>query len=115
MEPYEFIGITFRSAEHAMWFKFTTSVMLLSVIFAVYRFRKKAYNAPAVLWFWLACSEFGFSTNAVHRTNFGEIDGPIWSSDCIWYNGLLAIVYLALALLASGLKARGAKTPRFQE
>jgi|SRR3989338_1155570 len=99
MEPVEFFGIIFRSADHMAWFITTMSVLAISFALFIVFMREKMYLGPVVVWGLLGSLSSLTSLGAISKTKWGTINGPVWSADCIWYNGTLAGIYFFGATL----------------
>lgn len=97
MEAVALFGITFRSGYHLSWFLITMTLFGASVVCSVICLWQRCYSWPIEIWFFLGIMSLGTSLSAITVTHFGVINGPIWSMDCIWYNGLLAGIYFSCA------------------
>lgn len=83
------MGIKFRRESHFRYFVF--SLMFL----ASCAFMSVNYNDRI----WLIAARGFFSVNvvaAIFATRFGKINTELYSRDCIWWNGLLAIVLIII-------------------
>lgn len=99
METVKFLGISFRSAQHLLCFGMTIGALGLSIIAFVAGILTKRYEIPMFLYCFLGVLSLFISIIAVVKTKWGAFNGPIWSIDCFWYNGLLTIIYLGGATL----------------
>ena len=110
MESVEFIGITFRHAGHLGWFQISMFILLLTMfVISVGIYKKKYSEIYTILKAWLMFMGFFhsiISILAIFLTNFGAITCGDLSSDCIWFNALMAGIYVALNLIIRYLKRR---------
>lgn len=97
MEAVEFLGITFRSSYHVDWFIMTMTLFGASLLWSVICLLQRCYEGPVMIWFLLGIVSLATFMSAISQTKFGTINGPVWSVDCIWYNGLLAGIYFFCA------------------
>ncbi|MBI1957046.1 MAG: hypothetical protein HYS44_01130 [Candidatus Niyogibacteria bacterium] len=97
MEPIKLFGIVFRSSSHMLWFIMTMVLLGESTVVSVICVRIKLYIGPAILFSFLGILSLTISIAAVGVTEWGTINGPKWSADCIWYNALLAGLYFSAA------------------
>jgi len=107
MGTIEFLGIAFRSAQHLEWFVFTLITFGANICFiAVCWASGKRFKAPCAFCGVLGGLSFFYSILAAIITDFGAASGPVWSGDCIWYNALLAVIYVLGAALCGYLEKR---------
>lgn len=72
-----------RSRQHFMWFCYSVMMMLFVL------------TNPNVIP--SAIGMHGLTMcMAICKTNWGRNNGPVYSIDCIWFNGLLLCVYIYL-------------------
>jgi hypothetical protein len=109
-DPVTILGIAFRSGHHYWHFKVSTAVLGLTLFLAVLsHFEKRRGNNSFPLTGIALCwgSMYAFLSMEAYRvTQGGTINGPMWSRDCIWFNGLLAIVYLGIAIINRRIPAQ---------
>lgn len=115
MNIVQFLGIEFRSVEHLFWFKLSSATFLAYFVFfaarlIIKKFRKNfIFSVYVSIVSVLFCiCHFEVSIKAYSFTKGGQINGNLFSADCIWFNGLLAIVYGLFCVLAlnDGIKRR---------
>ena len=99
----EHFGVVFRSTSHYGWFLLSAfcfvAIVAWNVLGVFYLAWRKRLNDgyPAVLAFpsiFMTLFHVSTSLGAVIFTRFGQINGPIYSVDCIWFNLLMAVLYL---------------------
>lgn len=107
MGTIEFLGITFRSAQHLEWFILTLVTLGANIYFiAVCWVSGKRYTMPLAFCAISGGFSLFYSILAAIITDFGAVSGPIWSGDCIWYNALLSVIYILGAALCGCLEKR---------
>jgi hypothetical protein len=75
-----------------------TYLVLLAVPY-VLRFRRRRVPVP-----FGPLTFHGFTAvSAVFVTKLGTVNGPVYSVDCIWFNGLMVLVYLIVWRIARRL------------
>lgn len=97
MEAVEFLGITFRSSYHMQWFVMTMIIFGASWVLFGICLVCKCYGAPVIIWGILGIMSLSASMGAITKTKWGTVNGPVYSVDCIWYNGLLMVIYFSSA------------------
>ena len=97
METVDFWEITFRSAQHLGWFIKTLVVFTVTVgwFFVNSIFIRKSIT-PSLSWLLMVLVHIVASLVSVVATRFGTVNGSEYSVDCIWFNALVALVYLIL-------------------
>ncbi len=104
MESPEWLGITFRSVSHLRWFIgsmliffFSTAFLLSGLCFTRDRlsFIKK-FNG---MWWALSFSYISMALMAVFCTLMWG-NGSVVSKDCIWFNGIMALIYYLIYRIA---------------
>lgn len=99
MEAVELFGITFRSEHHLHWFIMTMMLFGASLLCAAICMWRKLYMGPFAIWGSLSFISFSTFMSAIVETKLGMVNGPVWSVDCIWYNGLLTALYLSCIVI----------------
>ncbi|KKR36716.1 MAG: hypothetical protein UW46_C0007G0022 [Candidatus Yanofskybacteria bacterium GW2011_GWF1_44_227] len=102
METTIFLGITFRSASHLIWFVQSMVILLVSMIYYARKIftssrEIESFSGPT---FYLTAFHGITILQAIVHTRLGRINGPIYSVDCIWFNSLMVLVYLSLGYAA---------------
>jgi hypothetical protein len=94
------------------WFVGTMTVLAISAIYSLVCItRRKTHKPLTYLWVSLGTSSVVTSAEAVAMTNFGTVNGPVYSVDCIWYNAVLAVICFAVAAVDHFIKrGRGRQT-----
>jgi len=94
MEAVEFIGISFRSGSHAIYFAMTMSIFFGVVSFTIMRMKiKKKYTHDYFHLLQFAFAHILVGIMAVISTKFGAKNGTVTSVDCIWYNSSMAFMF----------------------
>ena len=84
LKPIKLLGISFRNKAHRSYFALSLIVIAVSITMSIY-----SYNR-----IWLAYGRELFLVNvigAIIVTRFGQRTTELYSQDCIWWNGLVAI------------------------
>lgn len=103
MEAVEFLGISFRSEQHLGWFVFSMLIFFISTATVfISRVNDGRFKLFLVLFLYHCLVSF----IAIIITNFGAINSKSVSVDCIWFNGLMAVLYLFLFSLKKFLQKR---------
>lgn len=99
-DKVRFLGITFRSELHCAWFIDSTSFLAVLLVCAVAVLASATPKISSVLVVLLGIIavfyHVSFAVAAVIYTKRGKMNGHIFSRDCIWFNALMAGVYIAL-------------------
>jgi hypothetical protein len=111
MHPIQWMGITFRSQGHLNWFlvcMFIFGITVLAFLIELYLNRKerKSYFVVIGVWQFFGICYVVHSCCAILVTNFGKVNGPIYSTDCIWFNGVVAVIYFLAAIISKTLLVR---------
>ena len=104
MESLELLGITFRSAQHMHWFVLTCFLFVISTL-GFFTTRDNLL-IRTLSWHFLFYYHGFFAVASIVATEGGTINGVTWSVDCIWFNSLMAVMYLGLYLLLQKKKKR---------
>lgn len=104
INPVEFLGITFRSANHLWRFLLTAFVLVMATAVGIAMIIEKSFYAAAVFWSLLGCIFILVSVDAIQKTNWGAVNGSVYSVDCIWYNALLAGICFSGVVLCLRLR-----------
>lgn len=97
MEEIKFSGIKFRSYSHLSWFLLSLLAFLISWLWYMVT-ENSLPHYSRMLWLCFLLFHSGTAigaiisvlTNCIKRL---PVNGIIYSIDCIWFNGLLSIVY----------------------
>ena len=81
--------VGFRNMNHLLWFCCTITILVMSVL----------HNAPAWTLLVLTASHAYTASFAWYVLRVQHQDSVVVSTDCIWFNSGLAVVYLFLAAL----------------
>ncbi|MDA2922669.1 hypothetical protein MYX07_05405 [Patescibacteria group bacterium AH-259-L07] len=108
MDPVVFWGIEFRNASHMVWFQMSMGFFALGILwFLVWRIIPglKARTADSLFsalafWVYAAGSHGVASLGAIIETKGGTIITSMYSPDCIWFNALMAGIYIGLCCLS---------------
>src|SRR3989344_1082414 len=100
----EFLGIAFRSASHLAWFKMNLTIFVLS--WAWYLASRSGRHWRFLSVFCSATTFNAIFTIAVRLFKGVALDGEVYSRDCIWFNGLMAFIYLSHWWLAKTIAAK---------
>ncbi|MDA2935975.1 hypothetical protein MYX06_02050 [Patescibacteria group bacterium AH-259-L05] len=109
MDSVVFWGIEFRSVTHMEWFQtsiefFVTTIllfMLMGILVKIGQAEPELLFIPVVFWVVLIFFHGLASFAAYIITKGGAINGPAWSVDCIWFNALVAGVYIVFCLITA--------------
>lgn len=99
------LGLSFRSKSHRHHFR--ASILLVCAVLGM------AIVLPAVAApFAMPCvmAHGSIMLTALEQTRWGRVNGKRFSRDCIWFNGLMAIVYAVITVVAFHL-AHGMRLP----
>lgn len=86
--------IHFQSSTHRNWFITSISLLILSSIFTGLLFHLPWIKLKYFLWLYLLCMHLGTSLLALIFTKGGRHNHIMYSRDCIWFNVLMAFIYL---------------------
>ncbi len=89
-----FETIHFQSSTHRNWFIASISLLILSSIFTGLIFHLPWIKLKYFLWAYLLSMHLGTSLLALIFTKGGKHNHIIYSRDCIWFNALMAFIYL---------------------
>ena len=81
--------VGFRNMNHLLWFCCSITILVMSVL----------HNVPAWTLFVLMTNHAFTASFALFVLRVRRQDSVVVSTDCIWFNGVLAGVYLCLATL----------------
>ncbi len=98
MHPVEFLGIVFRSPQHLGWFTMSMTVFaaMVGVLILCRILRTGPAETLLVYAGGMLCGHTLVALSAVIHTRFGELNGPVYSVDCIWFNTAMALAYAAM-------------------
>ncbi|HXV27136.1 MAG TPA: hypothetical protein VD862_03905 [Candidatus Paceibacterota bacterium] len=88
------LGYRFRSGGHVVWL--CLSMLLLACVVVDRSLPPDAvhFTIPMIIGF-----HGSTAITAVFATNFGRVNGTMYSRDCIWFNALMAGIDAAIAYL----------------
>jgi hypothetical protein len=100
------LGIHFRSVSHYHWFVGSMILLGLSLLCSVLEMDKRPVDLMQSWWHWPVFCHAGTSVTAIFVTHFGQVNGPIYSVDCIWFNALMSLMNYFVFLFAMRLRLR---------
>lgn len=95
MSSPKFLGITFRSANHMYWFRLNIIMLGACIIISAILVFLKVWSLAIPILIAFGTTSALTAITAIIVTRFGKENGPYYSKDCIWFNGLLAGIYFA--------------------
>lgn len=97
MRTLEFLGITFRSAQHQTWFLQSMAFLLGGLVWFALAIKVRCLRPYRTVPWRILWQLHLIAAYFAHRfTKGGELNGDIFSRDCIWFNSLLGVMYLCL-------------------
>ncbi len=97
LKPVRSFGIKFRNHGHRNWFVLSVLFITFCVLMSISKYER----------FWLVWGRGFFSINvvlAIIATRFGQKTTELHSQDCIWWNGLLAVVLIIIDVSIFGIR-----------
>lgn len=103
-------GIQFSSKSHQDCFKLSKLGFILSLLLIIASFILNLIlpeNLKSLSSLITICAlpigplfvHFGIALMAINETKMETINGEIWSKDCIWFNFLMAAIYIGMGYL----------------
>lgn len=86
--------INFQSKAHQQWFIISLSLLIISSVITGLTLYISWIKLKYFLWLYLLCIHLGTSLLALIFTKGGKHNHIIYSRDCIWFNALMAFIYL---------------------
>jgi len=109
MGSVKFLGIVFRSQSHMEWFQMSMTFLVISLIWylAALVLSKRSqvvFFTPGMLWvmflgFHVMTMAEALAVVSVRFFKGVPLNGKMFSVDCIWFNALMAFIYVLLFLI----------------
>lgn len=122
-EMLYFMGISFRSTSHMYWFQGSMTFALLSLASLVWCLRaqpaRETLRLVLIYWSLVLLFHVGASVSASWVAYQKAIvlgqdpNGPLFSTDCIWFNAMMSAGYVTMIVWLRRLarRWRGGATP----
>ncbi len=102
------IGLfSFRNASHQYWFLGSMIVFLMSLVFCHFSKSKDHFGV-------FILSHAVTAISAFFKVLILKQSSPVYSVDCIWFNALMAAVYIGLLFYKIKRDEQGIPPPSFQ-
>ena len=88
-----FLGIRFRSEHHLRHFLFSMVALGTSAFVFLFFVSVEQYFQLVFFLCVLIVCYLSVALKAAEQTGWGMLNGKMWSVDCIWFNGLMALIF----------------------